>query len=410
MNKAIAVFLWILPQIVSAAYTNYNSILIGDRAAGMGGAYTALSGDPAACSFYNPATLARMEGSSLSAAVNVYNKYETRFGVNDDFQSAPLRVNQGSFVPIPASSGSVHTFRNFAFGLSIVIPDSETYNGEVHSNGSNLTLLDFKDQSLWVGGTLALNLNEANSIGFTAYYTSRTYSRSVTDRVVNAFTSILNENKTLTSNSLLYLIGFSHQFNPHWKLGLSHRFASLPVAGKGTYFRSLVSTQPATSELNEINLITHTKIPTKTALGIAYERSRNFTVAFDLNYYSSEIYTDMQNSLGGDLIIHKPTWNVSLGGEYFTQDWLALRAGLYTNLSSAPTLPTNPLQRQPDHIDMFGFSANAAIYTSSQSSITLGGYYTGGRGHSAQLIEGQIQKITKSHQTFTLLVGTTFRF
>ena len=39
----------------NAAYSNYNSVLIGSQAAGMGGAYTALYQDSSAVAFYNPA-------------------------------------------------------------------------------------------------------------------------------------------------------------------------------------------------------------------------------------------------------------------------------------------------------------------------------------------------------------------
>ena len=78
---------------VYASFANYNSVLIGERAAGMGGAFTALSNDPAGCSFYNPATLTRMKGNKLSASVNLFNKYDTSFGDQSDFGSAALRVN-----------------------------------------------------------------------------------------------------------------------------------------------------------------------------------------------------------------------------------------------------------------------------------------------------------------------------
>jgi len=54
---------------VQGAFSNYNSILIGDQAAGMGGAYTAMSSDASAVSFYNPAGLAFLKGHSFSGSI-----------------------------------------------------------------------------------------------------------------------------------------------------------------------------------------------------------------------------------------------------------------------------------------------------------------------------------------------------
>src|SRR5262245_15605639 len=94
----------------SADYRNYNSILHGEEAAGLGGAYTAFVGDPAGSPYYNPASLSRMQGNTLSAAVNVYSKNDTQFGDLGTANQAPLRVNRGSILPIPAASGTIYTF------------------------------------------------------------------------------------------------------------------------------------------------------------------------------------------------------------------------------------------------------------------------------------------------------------
>ncbi|MCB0356737.1 MAG: outer membrane protein transport protein [Bdellovibrionales bacterium] len=410
MNKVLLVSLLFLSTSTLAAFSNYNSILIGERAAGMGGAYTSLTGDPAACSFYNPATLARMEGTSLSAAVSVYNKYETNFGEKRDFAGAPLRVNQGSFQPIPTSSGSVFTFRNFAFGLSIVIPDSQTYEGEVKSEQGNISLLRLQDESLWVGGNLAVNLTEKLAAGLTMYYTSRSFSRSVTDRIENGGnTSIANEVKTLSNNSIIYILGAYYHLAKNWHLGLSHRFTSLEISGHGTYFFSEVATTGAPPSTNEDGILSETIVPSKTTLGISFEKKRDITLSADISYYGSERYWDLHHSNAGDFIIHKAIWNLNLGAEIFPKDWLGLRAGIYSNFSASPKIPEQVNNRRPDYVDMWGFSANAAIYTSSQSSLTLGGYWVGGKGHSTQRVTGSIERVPLSIQTFTLLVGTTFR-
>src|SRR4051812_44004669 len=91
----------VITSTAFAAFSNYNTILIGDRAAGMGGAFTALTEDTGAAAFYNPASIIRMKGASLSASVSVYNKYDTRYGSQADYNKAPLRINRGFFKGLP---------------------------------------------------------------------------------------------------------------------------------------------------------------------------------------------------------------------------------------------------------------------------------------------------------------------
>ena len=51
--------------------TNYQNFLLGDRAAGMGGAVAATTDDLDAC-YYNPAGLARVAGSRIALSVSLY--------------------------------------------------------------------------------------------------------------------------------------------------------------------------------------------------------------------------------------------------------------------------------------------------------------------------------------------------
>ncbi|MBK7891161.1 MAG: hypothetical protein IPJ84_10045 [Bdellovibrionales bacterium] len=54
-----------LSHRASAAFGNYNSMLIGENAAGLGGAFTALYKDSSAVTFYNPAGLGFLTHSQL---------------------------------------------------------------------------------------------------------------------------------------------------------------------------------------------------------------------------------------------------------------------------------------------------------------------------------------------------------
>src|SRR5690606_9335499 len=120
------------------------------------------------------------------------------------------------------------------------------------------------------------------------------------------------------------------------------------------------------------------RIPTRTAIGIGYSRPKDWSVSTDITLHGPESYYDMNMNEAREFVVHKPTWNIHFGSEYYYKPWLALRGGLFSNFSSTPEITEARVVqkgKQLDHIDMWGFSANAAIHTSDYSRITLGGYY-----------------------------------
>ncbi|MCJ8276325.1 MAG: hypothetical protein HRT44_06830, partial [Bdellovibrionales bacterium] len=59
---------------------------------------------------------------------------------------------------------------------------------------------------------------------------------------------------------------------------------------------------------------------------------------------------------------------------------------------------------------MMGFSANIAFRVSENSQYTVGGFYSGGSGHSVQRTENQFVRLDKSHHIFSLLISTAYKF
>ena len=102
--RLIVLFLGLaLCSRASAEVLNYNSVMLGDRASGMGGAYTAMTDDPAASPYYNPAALARLHGNSLSTAVSLFNKYDSSYGDQPSLKDSIFSINLGKILSITAS-------------------------------------------------------------------------------------------------------------------------------------------------------------------------------------------------------------------------------------------------------------------------------------------------------------------
>lgn len=417
MRRRISISLLLLSWATSshAAYSNSNSILLGERAAGLGGAFTALSGDAAASPYYNPATSVLQSGNHVSAAVNVYNKFETNVGDTGDFTQAPQRLNRGFFRSLPSSSATILGFGSFAVGLSILVPDYEFYSGQIKGTSTTTSSLSTVDESLWVGGTFSTKLTKRDAAGLSLYYTARNLSRSVSDRVETGGgtgATLTTEEKNLTSNAVVAILGFYRKLSETWSMGLSYRAPSLPIAGEASYYKAVVQTTPYTSTVtNQGNLRAITKIPARVTVGFAREVKNVNTLSFDLQMYEGTSYSDLPElPAGAEDIQHRQIVNFALGYEARVRDWARLRLGFYSNLSNNGRPDLSKGQRQGDYVDQMGFSANVNFRTADATSFTFGGYYTGGSGDSTQLTGQSLQIVPKSQQVFTMLVATGFSF
>lgn len=412
------VFVSLMIQIKSeAAFSNYNSILLGDQAAGMGGAASAVVGDTSAASFYNPATLAQMNGASFSAAVGIYKKFDTVYGEEEDFTKAPLRVNQGFFRSLPASTGNVIRLGDYVFGLSILVPDYDSYKGDLYKKGDNASTLTFVDESLWVGASIAKEVSNSESFGITAYYTARNYIKTSTDLLYETSNkaTLFTQEKNITENGLVFILGYYNQLSERWTLGATLRPAAMRVSGKATFFESKTNIDTTSNLLqvetkNEPDKATRVVIPGKASLGVSFRPNKATVFAADVSLYEGYSYIDMEDERIGTRISHKSIWNVSLGMERALIEWLKLRMGVFTNFSSHNDPDATLMQLQEDKVDMIGFSANLVFIAGKRIGYTFGGYYTGGRGKSSQYIQRNYDIVTKTQHVFTMLVGTAFYF
>lgn len=413
LKYLISLSILLAAQSSIAAFSNYNSILIGDQAAGMGGAYTAMTSDASALAYYNPAGMAFLDGHSFSAAVGIYKKFDTTFGKEEDFTKAPLRINQGFFRAIPSSTGNVFKKGDYTLALSIVVPDFDNYKGDLRNNETNVTTLSFIDESLWVGGAVARKISDNESMGLTMYYTARSYTRSLSDRSfpTNSEAILFNSEKTLVENAILAIIGYHIDLSEKWAFGASLRTPGLAVKGSGSYFASRVDTNPySVTSINRPDEKSNVNIPAKLALGMAYRDGDDVRVSADATFYQSLEYKDFNDPTIATTWKHRSIWNLAVGLEKRLTSWMKIRTGAFSNFSSHPNPDSKLTGNQPDKVDQVGFSANLVFNSGDKIDYTFGGYYTGGRGKSIQQINQTTEEVIVTQHVFTMLVGTAFSF
>ncbi|MEK6545309.1 MAG: hypothetical protein AABZ28_02120, partial [Nitrospinota bacterium] len=164
----LILILLILTPVHADEY-HYNNILVGDRAAGMGGAYTSISDDSAGL-YYNPAGIVFSMGGSLSASANAYHITNTRYkgviGGNDwERKSSAL---------LPNYFGIIQSLGKGKVGFSYTVTDSILEDqDQVYYNvpGHSRDVINFnKNDNIYnFGPSYALELSKGFSIGVTLY-------------------------------------------------------------------------------------------------------------------------------------------------------------------------------------------------------------------------------------------------
>lgn len=417
MNRFISILLFGLQSVPAfAGFGNYNNVLIGDLAAGMGGASVAVTEDASALPWYNPAGLSELKSLSYSSAVGQYKKFDTRFA-NEEITKAGLRANQGFFKSVPSSTASISRFSEFlssyAVGLSILVPQYDVLKTDIVSTETQTSNVNSIDESLWVGFTAGKTISETESMGISLYYVARSFSRAVLDRQQSG-ADVLSyiEEKNYTQNGLSVILGYIKKLNSEVKVGASFRAPFIPIASNASVSSFYVdSANNIYESKNFTNKSADLKIPTKLLLGVSYEPSEKWLWAADLSLYGKTSYRDIsvEDEILSEKIKHQDLLNLALGGEYRWKSFLKVRAGIFSNLSSHPDPVSSESRGQADRVDQLGWSANVALLRGN-IQYTFGGYYNGGRGRSVQRVGQQYVTYPKSHQEFTMLVGASYDF
>lgn len=399
-------------SVCLAAFSNPNSLALGDRSSGMGGAATALTGDVSSAAYYNPAVLARTLGQSFSAAAGVYKKFDTVYGADTDYTKTPLRVSTGYFRSIPASTGNIITIKDYKVGMSIVVPDYDTFKGDLKNTSTSTSTLSYTDESLWVGGAISKNISADSSVGLSLYYTARNFQRSIQDKAYNpSLDKLFTSEETLQQNDIVAVFGYFQKLSPSLSIGASLRPKGINFASKATYFEDKIDIAGATqSRINENNLTSTSFIPGRAALGLSWELEDGWVITSDISVTEGYSFKSFDYLDRGTQLIYKATWNAAVGIEKEFRDWLHFRTGFFSNYSAHPNPNPQILSLQGERVDQAGYSANLNFTSGKKIHYTFGGYWIGGRGRAVTRTDQVYAVTTKVQNVFTMLVATSFFF
>lgn len=389
---------------------HYNNILIGDRASGMGGAYTGVSDDPSGL-YYNPAGIVYSSGRNLSASVNAYynltKTYDKAIG-GYDWQRKSSALLPNFFGVIQPVSDKAR------IGFSYAVPDSsledqdQTFRNVPASLGNATYISEFvinfnnDDNTYNYGPTVAVELSDNLSTGLTFFVHQRKA------QVINNQLVRLSDGRFEWSNIYAETNewGVKPVFGIMWapfkkvSLGLS---ASKTIVVSSDTERQVTFKGIDYSKDQVDRVISSTeekrKYPYEVRFGFGYFHSESFLLSGDLAYYSK-----VKDPAFGD-----KTWvvNGALGAEYYLDRNWAVRAGVFSNMANTYKIEEGE-KNQPEHINLYGGSLSLSRF-SRNTSITLGGSLSYGKGE-AQVIRESIAIQDVNTIAWTLFLSSSYSY
>jgi len=373
---------------------HYKNVLVGDRAATMGGAYVAIADDSSGA-YYNPAGIAFAYGDSVSGCGNAYHssrtKYSEAIGDHDWVRD--------STTILPNFFGMVKKYGDFTLAVSYIVPDSIIEHQDQKYDVNNALVnqyylsLHSEDKTNLIGPSLAYKFSDSLSVGISLFYSYRIYRfQQAQFLVLPAGTADISYlSVKLEEYSYLPKIGVQYSpFEPVF-IGLT---VSQAILESKKWSQDSAVIEDNVFTLSNAEYSSLKTYPLQVSLGVAVYYSPSLLFSFDADYHS----TSEENL--------KTVTNLSLGAEWFIDATHAVRFGLFTNNDSRGECTTSSCNIA--QLNMNGLTLGYSNYTRT-SSFTLGTVYSTGTG-KADVYGNQSAIVDMERQSFTLVFAANYNY
>jgi len=411
----VAIFFGYLSCAVWAdQYHNVNQI-IGNRAQGMGGAYTAVSDDPAGL-YYNPAGIVYASSNNLSASVNTL---QTNGITYDDVLVGQHDWQRNSLQLLPNFFGVVQPFGDFKVGISSSTPDSVKENQDQEFNDLNTSIdrfvinLNHTDITYNFGPSIAYEVNSSLSVGLSMAYHYRSselnqnqYIRFAAGNPDNLGINWSNSYEQTTEHGIRPKLGLMWSPLDKISMGLALDQTYILSATRIIQLANCTTTTTGADcdgskvvpEIEETD--DKRNYPIQVRWGLGYFASNALLVTADVIYNTG---TDESGSYRSK----EATIDGAMGFEYYLSPSLALRSGFYTRQSNTPELELGTALQEPS-VNLWGVSGSVTRFN-RDSSLSVGFTYSTGTGKSDMFGDGGV--LTDTTVTdFSLYLSTSYSY
>ena len=379
------------------------NVLVGERAAGMGGAFTALADDGSA-GHYNPAGLAMLPGESFSLSSNLYGvRWESVGGSANvhhfdffDFQSIPGATatvkelyggteDEGLYRLVGAFSLFVTDHESSSRNLVLTDVEGRTEQGAAVHFDRFLVTSERSQQTLEAAVSLGFHVTRWLDIGMSALVLYRT---EVRDELSDAAADEADDSRVLRLHLKLdgKYVGIAGAFGIHAEplegLHVGANFRTPPARvysaaqTGGTFW--VDGGAASVQRFPDADVDMDYRPPAELAFGVAYELPRVFAVSADLSLRMPMVsYVDIEDEDFGRVVDRNFAWDVALGAEGYPVEWFAIRAGFFTNNSSGG--PADPTFNPSPAVDELGVSTGVG-FAVGDTTISGGVIYWWGDG------------------------------
>lgn len=397
---------------------HYTNQLIGNRAAGMGGAYTAISDDPSGL-YHNPAGIVYSQASNLTASVNAFSVGEKRYkavlgGIYD--------WERESYSLLPNFFGIIQPLGEGVLGMSYAVPDSliedqdQQFNDDFPSSITGVNIdsytinINKKDNTYKFGPSYAVGFGPNLSVGLTLYFHYREKDFIKNEYVLLDNTTTGNSYKDFEWTSFYYET-FEYGYEPilgvMWspidRLSLGLKISQTQIFYSDTTsqntFRSEIQGTVTNNATNMVNRDDKREQPLNVTLGLAWFASDTILFSSDLSWFSSTadaFFGDKQSVL-----------DLALGLEWYMNPRVALRTGVFTQNANTKEVEAG-LQNQDEHLNYYGGSVSLSRF-SRNSSITGGFTYSMGSG-DAQVFANDTSIQEVEGYNYTIYLSTSYSY
>ncbi len=394
----------LLPSMARADPFHHRNLMVGERAAGLGGAYVALSDDTAGL-FHNPAGTPYSQ-ELASATVNVLNRVETEY---EEFFPDGASLSSTSSGLVPSYFGVQRSVGPYVLGFSIAVTDSLSER-QIDSTAfamNGATVDEFLSGDIDVdvynaGPSVAMNFGGGWSGGMTLYgsYRDLRESRSIggeatrtgveagTTERLNVLTSYRIED---TQYGLRPVLGLQYRAS-RGSLGLTVS-RDFGIDREYHYFyrssRNLVSQNAdgVQTPLQVLNIDSDSKsselqrYPWQISAGASFLLTPSWRIALQADHYTEVTQTVIAGADANSPPVtrrFRDVTNFSIGTEVSLAHRTRVRGALYSDYANASVDDAGKFERRED-IDLIG-GALGFTYDSGKRQYKAGFYYSQGSG------------------------------
>ncbi len=389
---------------------HYVNLLVGDRAAGMGGAYTGVSDDPSGL-YYNPAGVAYADRTSLSASMNTYQIRKTRYRGSALGGQGWERTSSSL---VPNFFGVTQPLGRFVVGFSYAVPDAVKSDQDQVFEGLPSTVpgtrvlrhrINFyeTDSTYNIGPSIARAFGDRFAVGLTLYghYRQQEFMLDQLVELSDGRYEIVSKLLDVDEYGLRPLAGIMWALTERVALGFSvtRVFVLKSDVRSQVTFKGYDYEEKGQGVGEDVlELSDRRKYPYIFRVGLAHFATPAFLWDLDVEYAMAT-----RDSRYGD---RQATWNVALGAEYFLTPSWALRAGFFTDRANTPEVKEGGTG-QLEHVDLYGGALSVTHYARG-AALTFGLSYARGSG-DAQIVGNSPEVQDADISTLTFFISASYR-